>query len=284
MSRKEDPAHTVSERAPLSDYKILDNPAKELSSPRKYSSQATSASGLGLSMLKETTTSIPREMRKNAPPNPTVSSTAQEKNNKPTAFFREAPAWTKPAEETDYRTVNSAREYARGIIDKQFGGIYRDAVGLIQTPKRRSEVYELEQDYKNKKQQIHNLASIAHGLAKTAEYYLGYQGMKAALPYATTLDHAALTAIESQFPSVPSVSEFLKPEKISENSKSVKNRKQILEKVQDSEYQYLVKDKEARNVFLKRLGDEYEKAKEQGTYGFLSEEEDNIFRDAVMQS
>ena len=140
--------------------------------------------GLGLGMLREATTTIPQEMRKQTAPKQVAPAVNQKKEtNRPTAFFREAPAWTKPAVETDYPTVNSARKYAKEIIDKQFDGMYKDIVGTVQ----------------------------------------------------------------------------------------------------DSEYQYLVKGKEARNIFLKRLGDEYAKAKEQSTYGFLSEEEDNIFRDAVMQ-
>ena len=278
--RESDPTHTVSAQTPLSDYKILDNPSKELYTKNIPSPRKNIGNGLGLGMLREATTSIPQEMRNPTAPKQVAPAVNQRKaTNKPNTFFREAPAWTKPAAETDYPTVNSARKYAKEIIDKQFSKSYRgiDTLGQVTSPRLQSEGLKAKRE-----------KEYAEANESNANFY------REVTPYAIDLGVSLYQNptplglaefVYSQNPTMPGISDFVGTAIIDNipnfAEKKASEEREYYSKLLEENSDYLVHDKKMRDQFIGDLYKKLDEVDRTENFGFASTDENSIYKEEV---
>lgn len=203
--------------------------------------------------------------------------------NVPVAYFREAPAWTSPAKETNDPIEKAARNYAKELIDKQY--VRRHEMWYrpydASSPYGESDLKGLKAVYdnalQNAKQPVGLLQAITKGLDIAAEYknWGDYQA-----PFLMKLGSAILMNEKSGIPGIFDTFDY---EALVNNNKSLQKAKTNYDKLNNSEYKYLINDKDYRDAFIEGIYEEIEKIKNTNSFGYNSQDEDERFKEALIQ-
>ncbi len=308
--RKQNPTYTVREDAPLSDFEILKNPQKELSTskPIQYVSgkptqqqleeikadmDAGKFNGIGLDMLRNgapgiNQAAVPTNNGQNSNNTSAPVKTVQKANTgsgaTTTARLEKAPKWMSPLKETNDDIEKRAREYAKELLEKLYRQKHRDWYSGYHegfSPYDMSELKTAEQRYENTLRNVKDNVALLQTGAKAADIALGYKELKEGFgqPWWLTLIGATYLNEKSQ---IPGVYDMFNYESLVNNNNGVMKAKEEYDKLNQSEEKYLINSKKHRDIFISRIEDELKNIKNTDFFGYHTQDENDRFKEALI--
>lgn len=301
--RKQNPSYTVREDAPLSDFEILKNPQKELStsSPIQYASSnptqqqleeikadmdAGKFNGIGLDMLRNgapgiNTAAVPAtNSGQNSNTTSAPANTTQKANtggSSTTARFEKAPKWMSPLKETNDDIEKRAREYAKELLEKLYRQKHKDWYSGYHEGFSPYDMSELKTA--DEKLSIHEIRSKRENeLRGTLPLAIEVGAAFAGVPEEMRL-YALSEILSSSGPGLSDFVEYVIP-KVTE--KGLTKAQKYREQVNQSEEKYLINSKKHRDVFISRIEDELKRIKATDSFGYHTQDENDRFKEALI--